>query len=588
MNEQITKILDEMPAAPSWLYYRRAAGQLRALAASGANIFANGFKVAFTGSFTMEPVSEYAIVEAARQDIGLDVYVAPYGQFSREMLDTQSGLYAFKPDLTFLMVEPTAAGTDQETADHMVSLAHHWSSAGNGTLLVCTFAAPPDWPLHLLASTARERLQKANQYLIKALANDPRIQILDLDALAAYFGYVNAFSPQMLAMARVPFSEAFLKLLGQKIGSCVKAVKGLSAKCLVLDCDNTLWGGIIGEDGLDGIALGPDSPGREFVEFQKAILELYEQGVILAINSKNNEADVLEVLRRHPHMLLREKHFAALVVNWQSKADNMNALAQELNISLDSMVFADDNPVERQLLRQMLPQVKILDLPANPALYAQTLRQTDFFTKASLSEEDRQRGAMYAAQRQRTQLQQSSVSLEDFLKSLEMVCSIRKAEAKDVKRAAQLTQRTNQFNLTTRRYTEAEIAAMLPDKRRAVYVLGLKDKFGDNGTVGLAIVNKQTESWRIDTFLMSCRVIGRQAEDALVDRICRDAQLSNVKQLTAEYLKTPKNALAADFWDKMNFIKTSLDEKTSQYKCDLERYAPKEFKYLKLISINQN
>jgi FkbH-like protein len=549
---------------------------------SGRDGFLYHIKIALAGSFTLEPLADYAVVEAAADSIGLQTYIAPYGQCSQEVLNPGSGLYAFAPDVTLLAAEPDWLANDPiSAADRLLSLAQNWkTNAAGGILLVCTFMAAPDWPLHVLSSERQTQLQQANQRLKEALVDDPQVHLFDLDGMAAYTGYAHAVSPEMMAMARVPFSELFLKQLAQKLCSHIKAVKGWSQKCLVLDCDNTLWGGIIGEDGLHGIALGPDWPGREFVEFQKAILELYEQGIILAVNSKNNEADVLEVFRRHPHMVLKEEHFAALKINWQAKPDNMQQLAQELNIGLDSMVFVDDNPAERQLMRQVFGQVKILDLPANPALYAKTLRETSFFTKAALSEEDRQRGQMYAAQRRRTELQKSAVSLEDFLKSLEMVCTIHKAGLMDVKRAAQLTQRTNQFNLTGRRYTDADIKAMLDSPDWNVYVLGLKDKFGDNGTVGLALVEKQVDSWRIDTFLMSCRVIGRQAEDALIDFICRDAVSSGAAFLKADYVKTAKNALVADFWDKLNFRKTDSNETSVTYLFDLTDYQTKSFEYL--------
>jgi FkbH-like protein len=388
----------------------------------------------------------------------------------------------------------------------------------------------------------------------------------------------------MMSMARIPFSEVFLDLLASRIVSHIVATQGLSRKCLVLDSDNTLWGGIIGEDGIDGIHIGPDCPGREYLDFQKAILELYEQGVILAINSKNNLDDVMQVLNVHPHMLLREKHFASIQVNWEPKPQNMERIARQINIGLDSLVFIDDNPAERQLMRQFMPQVETLEMPDNPAFYARALRETSFFARAYLTEEDKNRGQVYAAQRQRESLQQSCVTLEDFLKSLEMVVSIRSAGRKDIKRVAQLTQRTNQFNLTTRRYTEADITAMTQNPDWRIYVLGLKDKFGDNGTVGLAITEVKAGCWHLDTFLMSCRVIGRQAEDALVDRICHDAAEAGCVSISAEYIPTAKNNLAADFWDKMGFIRENTDVQRVRYSRRLTDYQSPKFTYLQIES----
>ncbi|MHC4553113.1 MAG: HAD-IIIC family phosphatase [Planctomycetota bacterium] len=561
-------------------------------------------KIAILSSFTIEPLVDFLTVEAAGNGINLQPYIAPYGQVGQEILNSASDLYQFAPEMTVLMVEPQSLAENPiAAATELIALVGTWKQNTDTALVLGTFIAQADWPLHILPSEHRQQMIEANDRLKQAFKGDSQVQLCDLDALAAYYGYANALSPEMAAMARIPFAEDFIALLAQKLVSHLKVHCQIIRKCLVLDCDNTLWGGIIGEDGIDGIKLGPDWPGREFVEFQKAILELYEQGVILAINSKNNEADVMAVLREHPHMLLREHHFASISVNWDPKPENMERIADEINIGTDTLVFVDDNPAERTMMQQMLPEVEVLQLPANPALYAKTLRQTNYFAKASLTAEDKKRGQIYAAQRQRHSLQKTTASLEDYLKSLEMICSIRLAEQKDIKRAAQLTQRTNQFNLTTRRYSESDIQQMLENPNWNVYVLGLKDKFGDNGTVGLALVNKQTEAWngsdttadlatvwRIDTFLMSCRVIGRQAEDALVDRICRDAVGEGAVKLKAEYRKTAKNDLVAGFWQKMNFqpsrdpdcIGRAGTSQASVYAFELTNYQPKTFEYLTL------
>ena len=595
MKKSLKEIIAEAQQASTWLAHRKASRQINEQFTSGEAEPKSSMKIGFISSFTVDPLVDFMVVQAAACGIGIQAHIAPFGQVSQEILNPESGLYTFGADVTVLMAEANSLSSNpQEAAGELIKLSQSWQEKGTGILVVCTFMTPPDWPLHLLETEKQIELNQANHQLKETFKENPRVEICDLASLAAYYGYANAMSPEMMAMARIPFAEGFLSLLSRKLVSHLKAQAGMIRKCLVLDCDNTLWGGIIGEDGIDGISLGPDWPGREFVDFQKAILELYEQGVILAINSKNNEADVMQVLREHPHMILKEEHFAAIRVNWDTKPDNMKLIADEVNIGIDTFVFVDDNPAERQMMGQMLPEVAVLDLPANPALYATVLRETNLFAKASLTEEDKKRGQMYAAQRQRTQLEKTSISLEDYLKSLEMICSIRPAEEKDLKRAAQLTQRTNQFNLTTRRYTEADIRHMLESSQWNVYVLGLKDKFGDNGTVGLALVEAKARNgsdvmidnpgttWRIDTFLMSCRVIGRQAEDALIDRICRDALDVGAKSLEAEYIKTQKNGLVMDFWDKMNFTKSTSDEKAACYCLDLDNYQSKSFEYLEL------
>jgi FkbH-like protein len=587
----ISEPCKQLKGDEGWLVIRRAAKAVQDALRQKMGTFKHKAEVAFVSSYTADPLADYVQVLSAQNDLAVNQYIAPYGQFNQELLNPQSELYRASPQLTFLLIEiePLLANDtiDEQTQSSVLSrlggLVDAFLKNSTGILVINTFPACSSWPLNVLPEARRIFIEKINAAIIERYQSHPRIQILDLDALVAYAGCQNAMSPQMMSMARIPFSEAFLGMLARRIVSHIVATKGLARKCLVLDCDNTLWGGIIGEDGLDGIHIGHDSPGREYIEFQKTIIELYEQGVILAINSKNNYNDVMQVLNEHPQMLLREKHFASILVNWDPKPQNMQKIAGQINIDMDSIVFIDDNPAERELMRQSLPQVETLDMPADPSLFARTLRETGFFTRAYLTEEDKNRGQIYATQRQRDQFQQSCATLEDFLKSLEMVVSIHPAGKDDIKRVAQLTQRTNQFNLTTRRYTEADIAAMAQNPNWWIYILGLKDKFGDNGTVGLALVEIQPKQWRVDTFLMSCRVIGRQVEDALVDRICRDAAKAGCTSISAEYIPTAKNNLVTGFWDKMGFEKENADAKQIRYSKQLKNYQSPQFLYLKIV-----
>jgi len=571
-----------------WLVIRRHARVISEALRQKTLVLKHQADIAFVSSYTVDPLADYVQVFSAQNDLAVNSYIAPYGQFNQELLNPQSELYHTSPKLAFLLIEIesllTGDAVDEQTQlsllSHLGGLVDAFLNNSTGVLVINTFPACPSWPLQVLPDQRRVLIGKLNTGIIERYQNHPRIQILDLDALVAYAGCQNAMSPQMMSMARIPFSEMFLSLLARRIISHIVATLGLARKCLVLDCDNTLWGGIIGEDGIDGIQIGRDSPGREYLEFQKTILELYEQGTILAINSKNNKEDVIQVLNEHPQMLLREKHFASILVNWEPKPQNMHQIAEQIGIGLDTIVFIDDNPAERQMMRQSLPQVDTLEMPADPSLFARTLRETGCFTRAYLTEEDKNRGQIYAAQRQRDQFRQSCATLEDFLKSLEMVVSIHSAGKDDIKRIAQLTQRTNQFNLTTRRYTEADIAAMSQNPNWRIYVLGLKDKFGDNGMVGLALVEVRTRQWRVDTFLMSCRIIGRQVEDALVDQICMDAAKAGCISILAEYIPSAKNNLVADFWNKSGLKKLVSDGNIVKYELLLKEYKPKTLKYL--------
>jgi FkbH-like protein len=592
---RVEEIVGSAQAAKTWLAYRRAAQALSEIQNGNALELPHRIRTAFLSSFTVEAVVDFTVVEAAAAGIRLETYVGGYGQFSQEILGA-SGLDDFEPEIAILMVEFEAlvnrvagrlpADAGRRAAESIVSLADAFTKRFKGTLVMSTFVEGEHWPLQIVMDDTTRAIREANQLVMAANVDNPRVHICDLDALASYFGRREALSPELLHMARMPFSEDFLALLARKIVSHLRAHRGMTRKCLVLDCDNTLWGGIVGEDGIEGIALGPDSPGREYVDFQRAVLDLQQQGVILAINSKNNLDDVLHVLRSHPHMLLREDHFASIQANWNDKPSNMRLIAEELNIGLDSFVFVDDNPTERAMMRAMLPEIHTLELPLTPSLYGRVLRETGEFAKASLTDEDRMRGQVYAAQRKREELKRSTVSVEDFLQSLEMVVSIGLARPSDIKRIAQLIQRTNQFNLTNRRYSEANVADLLRQNSARVYVLNVKDRFGDNGMVGAAIVVIDGDVWRIDALVMSCRVIGRRVEDLLVDRVVMDAAANGAPAVHAEYVRSSKNGLVSEFWQRMRFEPIELRSDYSAWRIETKAYESGEPGCVRLAQAN--
>jgi FkbH-like protein len=324
-------------------------------------------------------------------------------------------------------------------------------------------------------------------------------------------------------------------------------------KCIVLDLDNSLWGGVVGEDGLEGLRLGQEGIGRAYVEFQMELLNLYRKGILLAVCSKNNPEDALAVIRRHPDMQLREENFAAIRINWEDKAANVRALAEELNIGLDSLVFIDDSPVERSRIRQAAPEVLVPDWPADPAEYKMALLRlsASHFYKLAITAEDTRRGDVYKAQAERRKLAESASSLEDFYRSLQMRAKIGLADSFTIPRIAQLSQKTNQFNLTTRRYTEAEITTLSHDPDSAIWWLNLTDQFGPNGIVGVLILRRQSpDTWLIDTFLLSCRVMGRTVEDAFLAVVARE--LGDVT-LIGEFRPTSKNHPVRELYPRLGF-----------------------------------
>lgn len=329
-------------------------------------------------------------------------------------------------------------------------------------------------------------------------------------------------------------------------------------KCLVLDLDNTLWGGILGEDGIEGIKIGGDYPGKAFLYWQEALLELSRSGEILTVCSKNNEQDVLDAWEKNPFMVLRKEHFAAYRINWTDKATNIRALAEELNIGLDSFVFVDDNPTERELIKQMLPMVSVPDFPDQPYELPVFFKQLveDYFKVYSVTDEDKKKTEQYKANAARAQAAASFTDFGAFLESLNIQIGIEAANEFNIQRIAQMTQKTNQFNLTTHRYTDADVRGFVEDGWK-IWCISVADKFGDNGITGAIIV---APSGVIDTFLLSCRILGKGIEIAFVKKVLSMLSETGFETLTAKYIPTAKNAQVREFWEKIGFTCVSLSE----------------------------
>jgi FkbH-like protein len=339
------------------------------------------------------------------------------------------------------------------------------------------------------------------------------------------------------------------------------AIRGKSRKCLVLDLDNTLWGGVIGDDGLEGIVLAQgDSTGEAFLDVQRAALELRDRGIVLAVSSKNEDAVARAPFVSHPEMLLREHHVAVFQANWNDKATNIAAIAQELSLGIDSLVFLDDNPVERGLVRQMLPAVAVPELPEDPALYARTLAAAGYFESVTFSAEDRKRADFYQDNSRRVALQSRVGDLDAYLESLDMEIVFRPFDATGRSRITQLINKSNQFNLTTRRYTEPEVAAWEADPEAFTLQVRLLDAFGDNGMISVVICRRGSAArWEIDTWLMSCRVLGRRVEQMVLRELLLHARERGIETLVGTYLPTAKNAMVKDHFEKLGFTLASRD-----------------------------
>lgn len=421
-----------------------------------------------------------------------------------------------------------------------------------------------------------------NEHLKTRLCNQKNAYFVDLNLCLARLGANRFFDPRYWHIGRAPFSREALREIASEDFKFIRPLKGKNKKCLVLDCDNVLWGGIIGEDGLAGIKLAKTYPGSAYYEFQQEILNLYNRGIILALCSKNNEEDVWEVFHKHPDMVLKVEHIATAQINWKDKVANLKQIALHLNIGLDSLVFVDDSEFEVNLIREILPEIEVIHLPEKRAVeYRDILASCGLFDSLTLSEEDKTRGAMYKAEATRKKLRTNMKDIKTYYKSLEMVLEIRFPDEFSIPRVAQLTQKTNQFNLTTKRYSESDIKDFVNSEDSDVILLKLKDKFGDSGIIGVCILKYKDKKATFDTFLLSCRVLGRGVEDAFLIQALKLAKKRGSKVAIGEYYATRKNAQVENFYSKQGFdeIKTkqSLANGYFQYKLEAELKPEPEF-----------
>jgi FkbH-like protein len=573
-EEILKKIQDEPTYANYWSAYKK----IQKLDFSKATIPANQeIKIALLSSFTIDPLAVFLDIDCRREKLFPEIYVAPFNRFQEEIIHDKGKLYKFKPDIIFFFIELESLLAENflidftrheektilEEIDRIVELLNDLlaklSETTDSMIVFSNFIIPVFSSLGVLDKKRAIGLKRfyrmINDKLETQFQNDSTIFIFDFDETAGSFGKNEYINYPMYYRGSLLLSEKFLPEVSNGLMSYIKPLKGKNRKCIVLDCDNTLWGGIIGEDGIDGIKLNINYPGNHFVDFQKAILSLFKRGIILAVNSKNNEADALEVFRKHPYMQIKETHLAAYRINWQDKVQNMIELAEEINIGLDSIVFFDDNPVERARVKEALPDVKVVDMPKSPALYRKTLEQLNDFNTLAITKEDLTRGEKYYFKKQREGIRKKVQSIDDFIKTLEIVAIIKQADTFALPRVASLINRTNQFNVTTRRYTETQVKEMRKNNKKFnVYTLEIKDKFGEEGIVGVAIINKENEkAWQIDTFLMSCRVIGRKVETAFLTKIINDAIAAKAQEIKAEYIPTKKNPLVKDFYQDHKF-----------------------------------
>ncbi len=528
------------------------------------------FRLGIISNATSHFVVPALVASAARHGIALECIEANYDQVVQEALSADSDVNRARPDAVLLALDYRGLplrGTpgEVEAAEQVVAatLAHldmirtGITSNSKAICILQTVVRPAESLFGnldmLLPGTLRHVIDAANRRIADSVAGSPDL-LFDVAGLAETVGLADWHDHTLWNMAKLPFSSTYLPLYADHVCRIIAALRGKSRRCLILDLDNTVWGGVIGDDGLEGIVIGQGDPtGEAHLYLQQTALTLRDRGIVLAVSSKNTDEIARQPFQRHPEMLLREDHIAVFQANWEDKATNIRAIAEELSLGLDAMVFLDDNPAERALVRRMLPQVAVPELPADPALYARTLLAGGYFEAVAFSREDQKRAEFYQENARRAMLQKHATDVGSYLTSLKMVMTVQPFDETGRTRIAQLISKSNQFNLTTRRYTEAQVADVERDSDCLTMQVRLADIFGDNGMISVIICRPAAGNWEIDTWLMSCRVLGRRVETAILQEILTHARRAGVREIIGTYRPTERNALVKDHYAKLGF-----------------------------------
>jgi FkbH-like protein len=528
----------------------------------------HALRLAVLSSFSAELLKPYVIVESDRLGVPVHPWFGAFGQFEQLVLPDASPLWTSRPDVVWLALrledlDPrfvddhpaiggrAAAARIATLRERLVRLAQAVRERSPAAILVSNLTLPahfkdpfdasdPDGLVHLVAAENRE--------LARGLAAVADAHVFDHAGVAADFGRARLHDPRLWYMARAGASAEGQAALAAQLARTVAALARPAAKCIVVDLDGTLWGGVVGDDGLAGLQLGEDYPGNVFKELQAGLLWHRRRGTLLAICSKNDEETVGEALRS-PEMLLRPEDFACVVVSWQPKPANLRRIAERLRIGLDAIVFVDDNPVERAAVRAELPMVHVVELPPEPTGFLAALRACPVLDRPRVLDEDRRRGDMLRADEDRLRSERGATSVAQFLAGLEMTARVGLAGDATFDRVHQLVHKTNQFNLTTRRHARDELGRLAASQDARVAWLRLADRFGDLGLVCVGIVRRaDADAWEVDTLLMSCRVMGRGVEDAFLAYLAELAAAAGARRLIGRWLRTARNRPVATFY----------------------------------------
>ena len=493
------------------------------------------------------------------------------------MIMSTSGMYDFKPEAVVMLLH--AGAYDWTSLESGLQMIDEWSRAFSALTSnlpgVPVFISSLDISIRVHYGAEIRTEEKLENYLIERVqelhGNGANIYVLPVKDAITDIGRNNFYSSKMWYVGSMPYSMKALSALNDLILRYIGITKGVNKKCIAVDLDNTLWGGVIGEDGVEGIQLSNHKEGQRYYDTQKILKKMKNQGVMLAILSKNNVEDV-EPVYKHPDMVLQHEDFVAEVINWNPKSANIRKLAKDLNIGLDSFVFLDDNPAEREQMKAECPEVAVIEFPKDSSQLPDTLEKAynEYFLSLEVTGEDAKKTAMYRAETQRKAEMSSATSVEDFLKKLEMVMDIHFMKVEEEKRVTQLTNKTNQFNVTTKRYSEEEIHSLASSDGSDIITVHMSDKYGDQGLVAVVILKYEGDEAEIDTFLMSCRVMGRNTEIEIISQVKELLVRRGVKEVRATYLKTAKNAPVIELFEKLGFTVLSASEEQKDYKASID------------------
>ncbi len=533
------------------------------------------YSLAILGNCATQHLAKAIKGYAYEEKIALHVFDADYNQIDAQVMDNNSELYQMTPDFTlfWLCTEKLYEAFCQSTnrsdfANQIIMyLEGYWNRVNQQyktTILQFNFTQIDDRIFGNYGNKTQDsflfQIRKLNYLLMEKCTQYKNVFIIDIEYLQQIYGEDGIKENKMYYIAKMPLSTKILPEVAKQTIDVIKAMKGKMKKCVILDLDNTLWGGVIGDDGLENIQIGELGLGHAFSEFQMWLKELQKRGIILAVCSKNEEVVAKEPFLHHPEMVLHMEDIAMFVANWEDKASNIKRIQETLNIGMDSIVFFDDNPFERNLVKSMIPDITVPDLPEDPSQYLEYVKSLNLFETAVYSETDKNRTKQYQEEIGRVNLQKQFSSYSEYLESLEMVAEAKPFDKFHFSRIAQLTQRSNQFNLRTIRYTEQEIEQLAKEKEHLTLYFTLKDKFGDYGLISVVVLDKQPENTLfISEWLMSCRVLKRGMEEFILDEIIRTAEENGFKKVIGEYIRTPKNNMVSELYKKMGFHEIEKD-----------------------------